>query len=345
MLIRNPRLIFLAACVLVSVLNLSWSLPAQPEGSPQAQRITNSLGLEFVLIPAGRFTMGSSQEDLQRMKRDFKRATGKDFLDKWSLHLADESPPHEVEITRSFYLQVHEVTNDQFAAFVEATGHRTTAEIKGGGWTYQQDGWRPFPGADWRHPLGPGSSIEGKGRHPVVQVSWDDASAFCQWLSRHESKACHLPSEAQWEYACRGGQTGVIYSWGNEMPPQRLVSNMPDEACAREVGSNHHHVAGYDDGHAGTAPVGSYLANGFELHDMIGNVWEWCADWYDQGYYARSPLRDPQGPSSGTHRVLRGGSFCYLPSNQRCADRFRNLQAFRCHFAGFRVAMSSPTSP
>lgn len=123
------------------------------------------------------------------------------------------------------------------------------------------------------------------------------------------------------------------------MPSARQVSNMPDEAYDRQVGDNRYHILGYDNGHAGTAPVGSYEANGFGLHDMIGNVWEWCSDWYEEGYYARSTVQDPLGPSSGTHRVLRGGAFCYLPSNQRCADRFCNLPASRSHFVGFRVAM------
>lgn len=333
---------FAASRSFVLGLNLVLLLAACACGPEQPSKTTNSLDMEFVLISAGEFRMGSSKEDLRQMMADFKQATGEEYQPKWTMYLRDEMPPHQVEFTRPFYLQAHEVTNDQFAAFVKATGYRTTAEEHGGGWSYHQGKWHPVPGADWRHPSGPASSINGKGRHPVVQVSWLDAMAFIRWLSQKESKPYALPTEAQWEYACRGGRSGTLYPWGKDMPPKKKVANMPDEAYARLVGPNFHHVKDYDDGHADTAPVGSYQANGFGLHDMIGNVWEWCADWYESGYYAQSPAKDPMGPGEGTHRVLRGGSFCYLPSNLRCADRFRNLPGFRCPFAGFRLAMAVP---
>ena len=311
--------------------------PASCDGKNPASRFTKSVLMEFALVPAGGFIMGSSAADLERMMEDFYRATGREYRNEWLVHVRDELPAHWVRITRSFYCQVHEVTNDQFAAFVEATGYRTTAEALGGGWTFGDQGWRPAPGADWRHPLGPDSSISAKGRHPVVQVSWTDTTAFCDWLSLKESKTYRLPTEAQWEYACRGGLADTLYSWGSEMPPAVPVANMPDEAYARLAGKERYHVVGYDDGYAGSAPVGSFPANGFGLHDMIGNVWEWCSDRYGEGYYTDSPESDPEGPTEGEHRVLRGGAFSYLPSNQRCADRFRNLESFRSHFSGFRV--------
>lgn len=304
--------------------------------------ITNSLGMELVLIPAGEFRMGSSRQDLQRMMADFKQATGREYQRKWAIHLRDEMPPHRVKISRPFYLQAREVTNDQFAAFVKATGHVTTAEEQGGGWTFSGDKWLPMPGADWRHPAGPASSIDGKGDHPVVQVSWVDAMAFIRWLGEKEARPYALPGEAQWEYACRGRLSGALYPWGTGLRPEPKAANMPDEAYARAAGADHHHIRGYDDGYADTAPAGSFAANGFGLHDMIGNVWEWCADWYRSDYYAGSPPQDPPGPAQGTHRVLRGGGFRYLPSNMRCADRFRNRPRFRCPFAGFRVMMRTP---
>jgi formylglycine-generating enzyme required for sulfatase activity len=338
---KNPSA---AARLLILALNLGLLLMVCSCGTEPPAKFKNSLGMEFVLIPAGNFLMGSSREDLKQMMADFKKATGREYRRKWVMHVRDEMPRHQVEITKPFYMQTHEVSNDQFAAFIKATGYRTTAEERGGGWSYAPSGWHPLPGADWRHPLGPASSIQGKGDHPVVQVSWLDAMAFCRWLSQKESKPYSIPSEAQWEYACRGGLNKTLYSWGAEMPPQRLVANMPDLAYARRVGKERHHVQGYDDGHADTAPVGAYEANGFGLYDMIGNVWEWCLDWYEAKYYAVSPDKDPAGPPKGTHRVLRGGSFCYLPSNLRCADRFRNLPRFRCHFAGFRLAMAAPAS-
>ena len=333
------------ACLLVLAFNPGVSTPAHSGESGRLTKITNSLGMELILLPAGGFLMGSSQEDLRQMMEDFKRATGREYKREWTVHVRDEAPRHKVEITRPFSLQAREVTNDQFAAFVKATGYRTIAESRGGGWTYGPSGWRRLTGADWRHPLGPSSSIESKGRHPVVQVSWVDADAFRRWLSKKESRTYSLPSEAQWEYACRGGRTGDLYSWGREMPPRSPVANMPDQAYARREGSDRYHVRSYDDGYAETAPVGSFEPNGFGLFDMIGNVWEWCADWYESGYYTHSPLQDPPGPSTGTHRVLRGGGYSYLPSNLRCADRFRNLPAFRCPFAGFRLSISAPGVP
>lgn len=329
-----------AARRLVLILNLSLLLAASACGLTQPSKFTNSLGMEFALIPAGEFRMGSSEEDLRQMMADFQKATGGEFRQKWTQYLRDELPPHQVAITKPFYMQTREVTNDQFAAFVNATGYRTTAEERGRGWSYHQGKWHPMPGADWRHPAGPASSIKDRGSHPVVQVSWLDATAFIRWLCQKESRPYALPSEAQWEYACRGGLSGTLYSWGKDMPPKIKTANMPDESYARLVGANHHHVKGYDDGFADTAPTGSFPANGYGLYDMIGNVWEWCADWYEAGYYAHSPAQDPTGPKEGTHRVLRGGSFCYLPSNLRCADRFRNLPRFRCPFAGFRLALA-----
>jgi sulfatase modifying factor 1 len=329
-----------AAKRLVLILNLALILALCSCGPKYPEEVTNSLGMKFVLIPAGEFRMGSSEEDLRLMMADFKKATHEEFQRKWIKYLRDELPPHQVTITKPFYMQTREVTNGQFAEFVKATGYRTTAEERGRGWSYHQGKWHPVPGADWRHPVGPASSIDGRGDHPVVQVSWLDAMAFIRWLSQKESKPYGLPTEAQWEYASRGGLSGTLYSWGKDMPPKKKVANMPDESYARLVGPNHHHVKGHDDGFGDTAPVGSFPANGFGLYDMIGNVWEWCADWYEAGYYAHSPAQDPTGPKQGVHRVLRGGSFCYLPSNLRCADRFRNLPQFRCPFAGFRVAMA-----
>ena len=330
------------ACLVFLTIILVFGRPARSAQSDPPPKIVNTLGMEFVAVPPGRFQMGSSQEDLNRMMAVFKRVTGREYKQEWTVHVRDELPRHGVEISRPFHLQVHEVTNDQFAAFVAATGYRTSAEERGGGWTFGPDGWKPLPGSDWRHPLGPHSSIEGKGRHPVVQVSWIDAEAFIRWLGQKESRAYALPSEAQWEYACRLGQTGDLFAWEGGPAPGRRVANMPDEAYAREAGGDRYHGQGYDDGHADTAPVGSFEANALGLYDMIGNVWEWCADWYDSGYYARSPLKDPAGPAAGTHRVLRGGGYSYLPSNLRCADRFRNLPVFRCPFAGFRLILKEP---
>lgn len=327
----------------VTILLLYGCSDSSPPQSTDSKTITNSIGMEFIRVPAGNFTMGSSQEDQLQMMDDFKAATGKPYLDEWHIHIQDELPPHEVSISKDFYIQTTEVTNDQFDIFVTETNYHTSAEIMGGGYYYTNNGWLPLPEADWRHPTGPSSSIDGLGEHPVVQVSWTDANAFLQWLSEKEGKTYGLPTEAQWEYACRGGYEGELYSWGEEMPPDRPVANMQDESFALKYGTDTHYVMGYDDGYADTAPVGSYEANGFGLYDMIGNVWEWTLDWYDETYYEKSPSQDPKGPETGAQRVLRGGSFIYLPSNQRCADRFRGQPEFRTHFVGFRLIMNIGT--
>ena len=148
----------------------------------------------------------------------------------------------------------------------------------------------------------------GKEDHPIVNVSWNDATAYCEWAGGR------LPTEAEWEWAARGGKSGLVYPWGNEISQQNAKYDSED----------------------GTVPVGSYPANGFGLYDMAGNVWEWCSDWYDENYYSQSPDRDPQGPSSGERRVLRGGAWNYNPRDLRASDRDRSLPDDRFNVTGFR---------
>jgi formylglycine-generating enzyme required for sulfatase activity len=233
------------------------------------------------------------------------------------------------------------VTNERFAAFVQATGHRTDAERYG--WSFVFAGllpdrfpetravahapwWRQVYGADWRRPEGPDSDLEGRPDHPVVHVSWDDAMAFCNW------SGARLPTEAEWEFAARGGLAGRRFPWGSELEPSGthrmnvFQGSFPAEnTCA--------------DGYAGPAPVGAYEANGFGLHNMTGNVWEWCADWFDPHYYGASPLEDPPGPPRGTHRVMRGGSYLCHESycnRYRVAARTSNTRDSSASNIGFR---------
>ena len=221
-----------------------------------------------------------------------------------------EGPVHPVRL-RTFLLAPHTVTNAGFADFAGATGHVTDAERYG--WSFVFAGllpddfpetravvhapwWRQVFGADWRHPEGPHSDVADRPDHPVVHVSWNDAVAYCAWAGGR------LPTEAEWEHAARGGLAGQPFPWGSELEPggehrmNVFQGTFPVENTLA-------------DGHAGTAPVGAFPPNGFGLHEMTGNVWEWVADWFDPGYYAVSPADDPRGPERGTHRVMRGGSY------------------------------------
>ena len=281
----------------------------------------------MVWIPGGEFTMGS----INPVGMD----SGGDK------NMDDARPLHRVYVD-GFFMDASEVTNAQFAQFVKATGFITDAEripnaadfpgvpagtkIPAGSAVFTPPGkpvslnnylqwWQYVPGADWKHPDGPGSSIEGKDNYPVVQVSWFDAAAYARWAGKH------LPTEAEWEFAARGGKTGELYPWGNQLRPDgKWMANIfegtfPD----KDEGL---------DGFKGIAPVKQYAANPYGLYDMAGNAWEWCDDWYRPDYYAQlakgGTAKNPLGPNDsfdpdepGTQKkVQRGGSF--LCTDQYC---------------------------
>jgi len=229
---------------------------------------------------------------------------------------ADEGPVHTVEVS-PFLLDVHEVTNRDFAAFVRATGHETQAERDGYAWAYLEGAteFARVKDADWRRPEGPGSSIAARMDHPVVCVSWEDAKAYAEWAGRR------LPTEAEWELAARAGSKGHAAVQGPKAvpgPERDLVEGNVWQGVWPEENE-------LDDGYFYTSPVGRFAANGHGVHDMLGNVWEWCADWYGADWYAKSPAKDPTGPESGDRRVARGGSwFC---SENYCG-------AYSTHFRG-----------
>jgi len=308
----------------------------------QARLAQNSLALgDMVWIPGGKFTMGSNDGQ------------------------TDERPLHDVKVD-GFWMDKTEVTNEQFARFVAETNYATVAErpldpkqfpgapaekLKPGSITFtppphvetlddHMQWWSYTPGANWRHPEGPQSDISGRENHPVVQVCWEDAVAYAKWAGKR------LPTEAEWEYAARGGLDHNAFVWGREkVPDGKWMANIWQGAFPNENTAA--------DGFKGTAPVGSYLPNGYGLFDMAGNVWEWCADWYLPDYYAKSPRKNPTGPDTSfdpnepgvMKRVTRGGSF--MCSDMYCkgyrpSARMKTSPDTGLANTGFRCAKSEP---
>jgi len=285
---------------------------------------TNSLGMKMILIPAGEFWMGSSPAQIETA-RHHDRA----FKKEWE---QEEQPQHRVRINRPFYLGAHEVTRREFAQFVRATGHQTDAirDGKGGmGYDPTSGEFRQDPNYDWQNP-----GFAQQENQPVVNVSWNDANAFCEWLSQKEQVIYRLPTEAEWEYACRAGTRSQFYC-GDDPEGLAAVANVAD-ATAKTKFAKWNTISA-EDGFIFTAPVGSFRPNNFGLFDMHGNVWEWCQDWYRADYYAKSPESDPQGPAKGTVRVFRGGSWYDAAGFCRSAFRYWDAPTYRDYFLGFRV--------
>jgi formylglycine-generating enzyme len=306
----------------------------------------------MVLIPGGEFEMGTAGDTPRR----------------------NEQPAHRVRLA-AFYIDVTEVTNAHFRKFVDHTGYVTTAE-RAPNWEEMRkqlppgtprphddrlvpgsmvftppntpvstddaaQWWRWIPGACWKHPDGPGSMIDGKDDHPVVQLSWDDANAYAKWAGKR------LPTEAEWEYAARGGLAGRRFVWGDDAPTDT------DGTKANIWQGDFPHRNTKADGWDRTAPVRSYPANGYGLHDMAGNVWEWCSDWYRADAYVgrTATAENPAGPDAtwdpsdplAPKRVTRGGSFLchvtYCESYRPAARRGTDVDTGMSH-VGFRCVIS-----
>jgi formylglycine-generating enzyme len=232
-----------------------------------------------------------------------------------------EGPVRRVRID-PFWIDARAVSNADFAEFVQETGHLTEAEDFG--WSFVFGGllpddfpptrgvahapwWRQAEGADWRRPEGPQSDLEGRHDHPVVHVSWNDVQAYCAWAGTR------LPTEAEWEYAARGGLEGKLFPWGDELEPagEHRMNVWQGTFPAENTGA---------DGFYGTCPVDEFPPNGFGLHNTTGNVWEWCAGWFHPGFHTRDTRTNPQGPPRGANRSTRGGS--YLCHHSYC-ERYR----------------------
>ena len=256
---------------------------------------------------------------------------------------SDETPLHKVTIS-SFKMSKCEVTVAEFAAFINATGYRTDAEKSDSSMVFcgGVNSWKQTGSVTWR------DDEEGHRRNnkdwnkPVVHVSWNDAIAYCQWLSHQTGKTCRLPTEAEWEYAAGNGSKHTTYSWGNYAPGKNdRVANVRDETIHPKYGRwEDPKFTGYNDGYFFAAPVGSYAPNDFGLYDMSGNVWEWCNDLYDQNYYATSPVTDPQGASKSDYHVIRGGGWRNDQNGCRVAFRGNRLPNSHRGSVGFRVASS-----
>jgi sulfatase modifying factor 1 len=314
----------------------------------------------MVWIPGGEFSMGSE--------------AGSDGLCALPGVTRDALPVHRVSVD-GFWMDATVVTNEQFARFVQATGYVTVAEKKptaeefptappenlvAGSTVFTPTSeavdlhdfyqwWRYAHGADWRHPTGPDSNLTGREKYPVVQVAYADAEAYAKWAGKR------LPTEAEWEFAARGGAAGNLYPWGNELKPGgKWMANLyQGKFPVKDTG---------DDGFAGLAPVAQYPANAYGLYDMAGNVWQWCSDWYRPDTYARMKLagggevaRNPAGPPSSydpaepgeKKRVHRGGSF--LCSDQYCTryllgTRGKGEVSTASNHVGFRCVQAPPGS-
>jgi formylglycine-generating enzyme required for sulfatase activity len=297
--------------------------PRQPEPpAPQPMReFTNSIGMKLILIPAGEFLMGSDSSDPD--------ASDDEFLDK----AAGRKEKHRVRITQPFYLGIHEVTRGQFRRFVGEAGYQTEAEKdgKGGyGWNEETKKFEQNPRYTWQSP-----GFEQTDEHPVVNVSWNDAVAFAAWLSRKEGNTYRLPTEAEWEYACRAGTT-TRYSCGDDPEGLAAVGNIAD-GTAKAKYPDWTTIAARD-GYIYTAPVGRFQPNQFGLYDMHGNVWESCSDGYAADYYKQSPVDDPPGAAGAAPPVIRGGSWLINPRDCRSAHRVRSTPGYRSIHVGFRLA-------
>lgn len=307
---------------------------ARPESQPQPRlgdTWTNPQdGSQMVFVPGGSSPMGNDPSEINAIWQRFG------WPEEWKLPTitTDEAPRHQVEVA-GFWICRYEVTNEQFARFVNETGYRTDAERAGAAWVvdFEQPSVARIPGASWQHPFGPESNLKGKEKHPVVQVSWNDAMAYVKWA------ALRLPTEAEWEYTAHAGK-GHVFPWGNDLPGRTdRVDNLADEAFRRRH-PNWDIVEGYDDGHVETAPVRSFAPNPGAVYDLGGNVAEWTSSVFQPYPYRAGDGRE--NPLMTGRRVLRGGSWSLNVLKARVAERSSYAADDARHSLGLRCARNAP---
>ena len=295
----------------------------------KSKRIAIDIGgeetLELVRIPKGSFQMGTTDADVKVLAKLFKRPESTFYR---------ELPKHRVTITRDFYLGKTHVTVGQFRRFVAATGYKTEAELGEGAWGADERGnWSLHKDYNWMNPGFPQTD-----RHPVVCVSWNDGKKFMDWLRTEYGVAAAFPTEAEFEYANRGGTT-TFYFTGDRIESLNGYANFGDASLKRKNPKWNWPTTQFDDGYAFTSPVASYKPNPFGLYDMTGNAFEWCRDWYDAKFYLNSPEIDPEQDNERKDRVLRGGSWRSYAVEGRAADRYWNGPSVADDNRGFRVCV------
>jgi len=253
-------------------------------------------GIELVYIRGGSFEMGSDKGE------------------------SDEKPMHTVTLS-NYFIGKYEVTVGQFRKFIEATGYKTSADLNGGSYLWNGSQWKLQADVNWEHDALGFKRPESEENHPVIHVSWTDAMQYTQWLSSVTGKAYRLPTEAEWEFAARGGMSSNGYTFAGSNDINLVAWSLDNK-------SNQ------------TYPVGKKQPNELGIYDMTGNVWEWCNDWYDTDFYSKSPSTNPQGAKSGLFKVIRGGSWGGVSNFNRVTFRYRYFPGNRGKFNGFRVAAS-----
>ena len=275
--------------------------------TPAAGITDPTLGMRFTKIKGGCYRMGDTFGEGAR----------------------DEKPVHEVCVD-DFALAQYDVTVGDFRSFVRATGYQTEAEKGGGCAFWSGQNWLYDAGRNWRNP-----GFKQEEGHPVVCVSWDDATAFITWLKKASGRHYRLPTEAEWEYAARSGGKSERFAGYSDEKELHRYANFCDSNCDMMWKS-----AEQNDYYRNTSPAGSYQPNGLGLYDMTGNVWQWLSDYYEHGYYKERVRLNPKGPATGEKHLLRGGSWTSKPFYLRATNRFRSLPLYRVYDTGFRLAIS-----